>query len=77
MSLVYFWLVFVLVVLGDQLFKFLVRSNGWFWTLNEGVAFSIGQDWWWMEWVVWGTVAALLLLYIKYQILNIKNTYKN
>ena len=44
--------------------------------MNEGVAFSISQDWWWMEWVVWGTVAALLLLYIKYQILNIKNTNK-
>ncbi len=53
----------VAVPLVDQLVKWLVRENGGFWTLNRGIAFSIGANWQWIEWLVLGTLGVLGIWY--------------
>jgi len=65
----------LLVILTDQLLKWLIRSQDLFFLINKGGAFSLGADYWWFKWTVWG--AFILVLCIMYQVLSVNKQTQN
>lgn len=52
---------FAVILIADQLLKYIVRTQNWYYVINPGISLSLGSNWQWTEWLVLAAFLALII----------------